>query len=386
LAVNRVLGSFIAPLAIAAIGAVAPASALGSAPIWYHGGVPVPASEPVPVTGSATLTLERAGTYHMKCTTNVPSTSTVQGSDSAFTPFTFTSCGEPGPSHPCPLASAVEVIGTAVSGAWQGVLKEGTPIRDKLAGVELEVHCAGTELGENFTGFLLPVATSGGELWFDSSSGVLISPEGGHLTLRGTLKLKATSGSTLVGAKPPPSEPARLRLTVAGEPVPVGTPVENQFGVAPGACNGEGATGTLRGNERPTDKVLIASSGANECHTAGVTMTGGIKEVKLKASGWGVWIASPTIVISEPGPCVYEYVKFEGVFGLLRPTQTYDGGGTGVLNAAASSAGCAASKVRWFSGTVFDTVAATLFFTERLGPAESNPRVPPAAWELAKNG
>jgi hypothetical protein len=186
-------------------------AAEASSPIWYHGTQPL-LTEYALVKGAGTLTLTRADTYSLKCKVTIGPVGNgprvgAEGA-SVIGLFRMSPCSKPKTNYPCPKNSNVEVISKTrfeqSVPAWIGFLVQGPPIRNQLGEVEIEVHCAGTELGEPFGGIggsLSPEVTNKGTLRFGPGSGELMSPFGGHLTLSGSVKLTATEGSPLVHAK-----------------------------------------------------------------------------------------------------------------------------------------------------------------------------------------
>ena len=198
---KKIVISLISLLAGATV-ALTPAAAQASSPMWYHGREPV-ISEFLHVTGSGTIQLHRGATYSMRCKASIHNGTLQQQGYSQLDPLAITACTMPKPTYPCPRQSKVEVLTRSPNGSWDGYLDAGAPIRDEIERIEIEIHCAGTEFGEDFTGTLTPAVTNSGALKFDAGSGELESEAspGSHLSFTGSFKLTAATGSHSVKAK-----------------------------------------------------------------------------------------------------------------------------------------------------------------------------------------
>ena len=198
---KKIVISLVSLLAGATV-ALTPAAAQASAPQWYHGGKPV-ISEFLHVTGGGTIQLHRGATYSMRCKASIAGGTLQQQGFDQLDPLAITACTTPKPTYPCPRQSKIEVLTRSPNGSWDGYLVAGAPIRDEIERIEIEIHCAGTAFGEDFTGTLTPAVTNSGALKFDAGSGELesvVSP-GSHLSLSGSFKLTAATGSHSVKAK-----------------------------------------------------------------------------------------------------------------------------------------------------------------------------------------
>jgi alpha-tubulin suppressor-like RCC1 family protein len=102
-------------------------------------------------------------------------------------------------SSPCPKGAKPEI--TARKLPWAAHLSAGSPMREVLGGVELEVNCSGVPLA-TFTGTLMP-AVGSSVLQFGAGSGELTGPGGSKVTVAGTDKLKGPKGATKLTAKSP---------------------------------------------------------------------------------------------------------------------------------------------------------------------------------------
>ena len=95
----------------------------------------------------------------------------------------------------CPKKTKPEVIAQKLP--WPTRLLGGTPTRDAIEGIELEVKCSNGTVLYTYTGTLAPeVATS--SLEFDAGAGELEGPLMSHATITGVDKLKGPKKDTLI--------------------------------------------------------------------------------------------------------------------------------------------------------------------------------------------
>ncbi len=120
--------------------------------------------------------------------------------------------------------------------------------------------------------------------------------------------------------------------------------------VFPGKCVQMAEEGKLVANSQSTDKLTFKPAVVSECGVPGYSISGGVRTVLLGASGKAVFDTSPTVTLSEPGPCVYEYKKFKGF--LEPPFSVTEGEVTGILNKKASNILCAKTQATPFEAYV----------------------------------
>jgi hypothetical protein len=171
---------------------------------WLHGGVALATNEEVKVAGSGLLSIRNveAG-YTILCRASEEGElvgELLGNGSSFFRPFRFSKCSRPSPS-PCPKGSTAAVLARGEQNFWEGRLISTAPIRDEIQELELEVHCNGTLLGDQFRGPLSPAVGEESFLRFIGGSGELESRvSGNHLVLSGRVGIAATSGSPSVTA------------------------------------------------------------------------------------------------------------------------------------------------------------------------------------------
>jgi len=95
---------------------------------------------------------------------------------------------------------------------------------------------------------------------------------------------------------------------------------------------------------------LLASHAEGPAHTTnsnpGYLLQGSVSHIVLKSNGTAQLKASPKLLLGEPGWCVYELSKFEGVFSLtFSPRAVISGRATASLSKRFTLAtGCAATQ------------------------------------------
>ncbi|MGA2319228.1 MAG: hypothetical protein ABSG95_00605 [Solirubrobacteraceae bacterium] len=198
---KKVLVSVAPLLAIAAF-AVTPVVAQAAGPRWYSDGKPIKEGERVLVATSGALTFHvRAATgaevASIKC--KVKDKENIFNTNEAgldeITAFVLSGC-KIKPS-PCPAGTTGEIIVKGLP--WATRLIPGPPIRDEVAGVELEARCSGTHY-LTFKGTLTP-EVGNSVLTFGSGSGQLVEPGFGLTAeITGTDKLKGPKGDTKITA------------------------------------------------------------------------------------------------------------------------------------------------------------------------------------------
>ena len=116
-----------------------------------------------------------------------------------------------------------------------------------------------------------------------------------------------------------------------------------------GACFQEAAV-KVTANEKGADKLAFKSSTFEGCQLQEFAMTGHVKTVTLTSKGKATFKASPKVaytVTGSPGPCVYEFSKFEGTFQIPGVT-IVNGEVTGKLKKKGSDSLCEKAKTITF--------------------------------------
>jgi hypothetical protein len=198
------LHAAVAPLL--AVGAFAVAPALAQAePYWTSNGKILKEGQVETVKTSGALTFNVLKTS-VKC--KVIDEETIEnplgggaGTDVLKT-FSLTAClAKP---SPCPAGTKTEII--AHNLPWATTLT-GSPVRDEITGMEIEVKCSNGAVLETYTGTLTPaVGTS--RLEFGPGSGELENPlTKEKATITGNDVLKGPTGDTKIGAENVEHEP-----------------------------------------------------------------------------------------------------------------------------------------------------------------------------------
>ncbi len=151
-----------------------------------------------------------------------------------------------------------------------------------------------------------------------------------------------------------------LVLKSGGVEAKKGTPAIEAHLTFVGECVEE-AEGKVTVNAKATDTLAFKPAVEAFCEETGFAVTGGVKTVTLNNKGKAIFKASPKVAVSEPGPCVYEYAKFEGLFGI--PGDTFVAGeAIGKVNRKVSNPLCSGlqatefeAEVVNFEGSLFET-------------------------------
>jgi hypothetical protein len=118
--------------------------------------------------------------------------------------------------------------------------------------------------------------------------------------------------------------------------------------------------GELLGNGKAADALSFSHLGGSSCEESatnsnpGYLLQGNVSHIVLKSDGTAQLKASPKILLGEPGWCVYELKKFEGVFSLtFSPRAIIVGRATANLNKRFTlGAGCAETQSWEFNDAV----------------------------------
>ncbi|HEU5479765.1 MAG TPA: hypothetical protein VFU90_08025 [Candidatus Tumulicola sp.] len=129
-----------------------------------------------------------------------------------------------------------------------------------------------------------------------------------------------------------------LKLSSEKVMVPNGSPAHVGLAIAGCVIVSEG---TLTVNDAAKDKLVSASDMFAECETAGESASGVITEAQM--GGTGKTSMKGKISITKPGPCVYVYSKWKGVFA-VPGFSSMEFSTTGKINKKVSAKeGCAAT-------------------------------------------
>ncbi len=149
----------LAPAALVAVCAAAPAVAQATEPHWYIGSSPIAAGKKVVLKTGGTLTLTETNSGTVVTCTVVDVETVINpigggaGLDS-MKAFKVTNCG------PSPCAGTTGVVRPLVVKAlglpWASKLVGVSPIADEITGVELKVQCKGSSLFKIYSGTLSP--------------------------------------------------------------------------------------------------------------------------------------------------------------------------------------------------------------------------------------
>lgn len=133
-----------------------------------------------------------------------------------------------------------------------------------------------------------------------------------------------------------------LTVTEAGEPVTVGHTAD--VGLSLESCFSFN-NGSLTANHASKVTAAATANAAQECGEEGFSETGVITSAQLTGSGKAG--LKGKLEISMPGPCVYKYTSFKGVFEV--PGEVFIiGTVTGKLNKKPSSESCEKTKSTTF--------------------------------------
>jgi hypothetical protein len=132
---------------------------------------------------------------------------------------------------------------------------------------------------------------------------------------------------------------AGLELTERGTPVPAGGAVYNENFVLDGECHEE-SVGKLLNNGAPIDVIALGALTWDKCEQG--SLSGAIKYMALSDTGTALIYTDPTLTLTTPGPCVYEFSLLQGQFPVGEGTGAYiTGEATGYRNPRANGASCA---------------------------------------------
>jgi len=187
-----------------------------SPPHWYSNGELIPECEPERVRTSGTLTLTHVENEESEVTCTLTDEETIEnpvgggaGTDK-LEQVAFSNCFIPsGAKFNVALCGADNPEVVAHQLPWLTHLIAGSPPRDEIQGIELEVKCDNGPFHETFTGTLMP-AVGGSVLTFDAGSGAL-----NQVGYVGTTPVVGTDN--LIG--PPGDE--EIAATLPGPPTPV---------------------------------------------------------------------------------------------------------------------------------------------------------------------
>jgi hypothetical protein len=260
---HAVLVPLLAVVALTAAPAIAQAE-----PYWTSNGKVIAEGQVETVNTAGTLVFKVLGTTvqcKLKDQEKIQNPVGGGAGTDEMTVFTLTGCAAK-PS-PCPGSTKTEIIAHLLP--WATELVSGTPIRDEIKGMELEVKCSnGTVLG-NYTGALTP-AVGASVLEFGAGSGQL-EDLSKTMTVSGIDKMTGPTGDTKIGAEEVEHEPhwysngTRLKEATP-EPVETGGTMTLQSGAGIVKC-------TLKDNET----IENPTGGA-----AGVDQMTGFELVKCK--------------------------------------------------------------------------------------------------------
>lgn len=137
-----------------------------------------------------------------------------------------------------------------------------------------------------------------------------------------------------VGASAAP----RLVLSENGAPVAAGDYALDFHLEFDGGCL-QASKGEVLSNGKPSDKLSFGPPEESECLEEGFAVAGAVKQVVLTAAGKATMSFDPRFAITEPGPCVYKFKKFTGVFPATIEV-AIEGTALGKLKANSSSHAC----------------------------------------------
>jgi hypothetical protein len=220
---------------------------------WYSNGTLIPQGTPEPVTTSGTLTFKYVVAEESEVTCTVTDEEEVEnplgggaGTDK-ITKFVLSNCFIPSNQHNAPVCGAAnpEVIAKQLP-SWPTALIPGSPLRDEITGVDLELKCSNGTFLETLTGTLKPTIGNS-VLTFGAGSGAL-SQNGypGTTSVIGTDSLTGPPGDEKITAENPHWY-SNGKLITQGTVEPVTTGGALTFTVAPG-----GFTGRCMVNDKET--------------------------------------------------------------------------------------------------------------------------------------
>ncbi len=176
-------------------------------PHWYSNGKRIAEGTPETVKTGGTLVFTATlggSTGTLKC--KVADTEIVENPLGGFagtdemTAMSFSGCVL---TPKCPLVDKLEVIANVLP-PWPSELLAGTPIRDEISSISVEVKCVGSSPASvTYTGTLTPEVASSSALVFGPGSGSLTGSNTAIATVAGTDKLTGPTGDLKVTALDP---------------------------------------------------------------------------------------------------------------------------------------------------------------------------------------
>jgi hypothetical protein len=173
-------------------------------PHWYSNGKRIAENTPETVATHGTLTFHSSNASTLVCA--ITDQEVVENPLGGFagidevTSFEAKSCKL---SPVCPVKDKLVVAPVPGSLPWPSELLAGTPIRDEISGVEIEVKCVGPGGGVvTLTGTLTPEVGSSA-LVFGAGSGTLAGSNATTINITGSDALKGPPGDTKITAEDP---------------------------------------------------------------------------------------------------------------------------------------------------------------------------------------
>jgi len=169
-------------------------------PHWYSNGKRIAEGLNETVHSSGALT-SHVGAATLKCLTkDLEKIENPVGGGAGTDEVTVYEPGKCVAVPACPAGTFLEVKGVV---PWFSELVAGTPIRDEIFGIEIEVNCVGPGGSHSvFKGALTPEVGSSA-LVYGAGSGELEGPGGSKATITGTDLLKGPAGDTKITAETP---------------------------------------------------------------------------------------------------------------------------------------------------------------------------------------
>ncbi len=173
-------------------------------PHWYSNGKRIAENTPEKVATHGTLEFTASNSATLKCTVTdeeivVNPLGGLAGTDE-MTAYTASGCKL---SPACPLKDKLVVQAEPGSLPWQSELLAGTPIRDEITGIAIELKCVGLKPASvTYTGTLTP-EVGNSALVFGAGSGSLTGSNSTTATVSGSDALKGPPGDTKITAEDP---------------------------------------------------------------------------------------------------------------------------------------------------------------------------------------
>ncbi len=135
------------------------------------------------------------------------------------------------------------------------------------------------------------------------------------------------------------------------------------------------ADGELLSNGKPADGLSFSPPSSGRCEETatnqnpGYLLRGSVSHIVLQSNGTAQLTAMPKMILGEPGWCVYELRKFEGVFSLtFSPRALIVGRATASLSKRFTlAAGCAETQSFEFRDEVKDSSNESVYGLELVG-------------------